>query len=68
MAIYQRYPTRRFTTLCRVGGAGFRTLARLDHHRNVHFGRVWAMYTKALAPSFEAIPAKKVLLFYSVTS
>lgn len=53
MAIYQRYPTRRFTTLCRVGGAGFRTLARLDHHRNVHFGRVWAMYTKALAPSFE---------------
>lgn len=48
MAIGQKYPIKRFSTLCRIGGAGFRVLARLDHYRNSHFGRVMAIYTSTL--------------------
>lgn len=54
MAVNHRYPCRRFSTLARVGGAGYRVLARLDHYRNRHDSRVYAMYTKPLAgPTLE---------------
>jgi hypothetical protein len=46
MAVNHRYPCRRFSTLARVGGAGYQVLARLDHYRNRHDSRVYAMYTK----------------------
>ena len=50
MAIQDKYPCKRFSTLARVGGAGYRQLARLDHYRNSHFERVMAMYTKQRLP------------------
>ena len=37
---------RRFSTLVRIGGAGYRVLAKLSHTRSRHFERVLAMYTK----------------------
>jgi hypothetical protein len=48
MAIGHTYTCARFSTLCRVGGAGFRQLARLDHRRSLRFERVLAMQTKTL--------------------
>ena len=44
MAVLDKYPCKRFSTLARIGGAGYRQLARLDHYRNSHFERVLAMY------------------------
>lgn len=41
---------KRFSTFCRIGGAGFRQLARLDHRRNRHFERVKAMWEKKSLP------------------
>ncbi|KAM1721721.1 hypothetical protein EV1_005405 [Malus domestica] len=35
-----------FSTLVRIGGAGYRVLAKLSHTRSRHFERVLAMYTK----------------------
>lgn len=35
MAINARYPIRRFSTLCRIGGAGYRVLSRLDLCRSL---------------------------------
>lgn len=43
MAVLDKYPCKRFSTLARIGGAGYRQLARLDHYRNSHFERVLAM-------------------------
>ncbi|KAF9618544.1 hypothetical protein IFM89_002239 [Coptis chinensis] len=37
---------RRFSTLVRIGGGGYRVLAKLGHTRSRHFERVLAMYTK----------------------
>lgn len=48
MSIGHKYPCARFSTLCRVSGAGFRQLASLDHKRNRHLERVLAMQTKTL--------------------
>jgi len=48
VAIGLKHSSVRFSTLCRVGGAGFRVLARLDHKRNKSFERVLAMQTKTL--------------------
>lgn len=51
MAVDSKYHIKRFTTLARVGGAGFRNLARLDHHRSKHFERIWAMRAKLSSES-----------------
>lgn len=48
VAIGQKYSSVRFSTLCRVGGAGFKQLARLDHRRSIRFERVLAMQTKIM--------------------
>ena len=37
---------RRFSTLVRIGGGGYRVLAKLSHTRSRHFEWVLAMYTK----------------------
>ena len=50
MAVHITYPLKRLTTLARVGGAGFRQLARFDHRRNRHFERVVAMWNKGRYP------------------
>lgn len=43
-------PVRRVTTLARIGGAGFRVLARFDHKRSLHYERIVAMWTKSWLP------------------
>ena len=45
-----KYPCKRLTTLARVGGAGFRVLAKFNHTRSAHYERVVAMYTKTRLP------------------
>lgn len=45
-----KYPFQRFSTLARVAGANYRLLARLDHHRSAHYGRLWAMWIKMEMP------------------
>lgn len=50
MAVHMKYPFKRFSTLARVAGANYRVLARLDHHRSAHYGRLWAMWTKMEMP------------------
>lgn len=42
MAIQMAYPVARFSTLARVGGAGFKVLAKLDHKRPILYERVFA--------------------------
>lgn len=46
MAKNAKYPIRSFTTLVRIGGGGYKVLAKLDHHRSRHHERLYAMYTK----------------------
>ncbi|KAB1221184.1 hypothetical protein CJ030_MR2G012817 [Morella rubra] len=50
MAVHMKYPFKRFSTLARVAGANYRLLARLDHHRSAHYGRLWAMWIKMEMP------------------
>lgn len=47
MAVNNKYQFRRLSTLCRVGGAGYRVLAKLDHYRSRHYERVSIMYKKS---------------------
>ncbi|KAL0294016.1 UNVERIFIED_CONTAM: putative mitochondrial protein [Sesamum calycinum] len=49
-AINARYPIRRFSTLCRIGGARYRVLSRLDLCPSLRFERVRAMDTKMRLP------------------
>lgn len=46
MAINDKHPVKRFSSLIRIGGGGYRARARLDHKRSRHFYRIFAMYTK----------------------
>ncbi len=49
MGIGQRYGSSvRFSTMCRIGGAGFRTLSRPQSHRAFRYERLWVMRTKSL--------------------
>lgn len=48
VAIGQKFPSVRFTTIARVGGAGYKQVSRLDHTRSLHFDRVWAIRLKNL--------------------
>lgn len=50
MSVHMTYPVKRFSTLARVGGIGYRSLAKLDHSRNLHFERIYAMWTKHSLP------------------
>ncbi|KAK2995378.1 hypothetical protein RJ640_029010 [Escallonia rubra] len=50
MAVHMKYPFKRFSTLARAAGANYRLLARLDHHRSAHYGRLWAMWIKMEMP------------------
>ena len=50
IAVQLQYPMRRFSTMCRVGGIGFRVLSRLDHSRSLRVERLLAMYTKTTLP------------------
>lgn len=45
-----KYGCQRFSTLARIGGANYRVLARLDHHRSAHYERLWAMWTRLNLP------------------
>jgi len=44
--------SKRFSTLARVGGAGFRQLAKFPH-RNAHFDRIFYIHTKTMAFNLE---------------
>jgi len=46
MAVQMKYPCKRFSTLARVGGAGFRQLSTIQYKRKAHFDRVYAMYRR----------------------
>ncbi|KAG8363190.1 hypothetical protein BUALT_BualtMtG0007500 (mitochondrion) [Buddleja alternifolia] len=50
MAIHMKYPVKRFSTLARIGGAGYRQLARLYTSPPRRFRQVGAMWTKTLLP------------------
>jgi hypothetical protein len=50
MAVHMKYPVRQVTTLARIGGAGFRVLARFDHKRSLHYERIVAMWTQSWLP------------------
>jgi len=50
MAVQMKYPCKRFSTLARIGGAGFRALSRIDHTRSLHFERVYAMWNRQRLP------------------
>lgn len=52
-AVHMTYPVLRF--LPRIGGAGFRTLSRLNHTRSLHNEKVRAMWDKSLLSSFLAL-------------
>lgn len=52
MAVHMKYPIKRFSTLARIGGAGYRTLAKIDHSRSAHFERVFAMWNKRSLPLY----------------
>lgn len=48
LALGLRYNCRRFSTLARIGGSGYKQLARIDHQKNKRTSRLSAMQTKAL--------------------
>ncbi|KAI3668706.1 hypothetical protein L1987_88271 [Smallanthus sonchifolius] len=52
MAVAHRYSVRDFRLLCRLGGAGYRVLARLDHRRPRRYSRLVVMGLKLLSPSY----------------
>nr|YP_010194817.1 hypothetical protein LK293_mgp078 [Arctium tomentosum]YP_010194947.1 hypothetical protein LK294_mgp079 [Arctium lappa]QZZ81556.1 hypothetical protein [Arctium tomentosum]QZZ81686.1 hypothetical protein [Arctium lappa] len=52
MAVAHRYSVRDFRLLCRLGGAGYRVLARLDHRRPRRYSRLGVMGLKLLSPSY----------------
>lgn len=49
-SISMSYPIKRFSTLCRIGGAGYRTLSRLQHTRPLRLERLFSMYTRRGRP------------------
>lgn len=51
MAINEKYRVNRFSTLIRIGGGGYKVLARLKHSRSRNHERIWAMYTKPRSQS-----------------
>ncbi|CAH1453196.1 unnamed protein product [Lactuca virosa] len=52
MAVAHRYSVRDFRLLCRLGGAGYRVLARLDHRRPRRYFHLVVMGLKLLSPSY----------------
>ena len=52
MAVAHRYSVRDFRLLCRLGGAGYRVLARLDHRRPRRYSHLVVMGLKLLSPSY----------------
>ncbi|KAI3681323.1 hypothetical protein L6452_36114 [Arctium lappa] len=52
MAVAHRYSVRDFRLLCRLGGAGYRVLARLGHRRPRRYSRLGVMGLKLLSPSY----------------
>lgn len=53
IAIDGMYSVKRFSTLCRVGGMGYKELSSLNQKRSRRFERVWQMRIKQRFPSFE---------------
>ncbi|KAL4553873.1 hypothetical protein LXL04_040147 [Taraxacum kok-saghyz] len=53
MAVAHRYSVRDFRLLCRLAGAGYRVLARLDHRRPRRYSRLVVMGLKLLSPSYQ---------------
>lgn len=43
-----KYHNKRFSTLARIGGAGYKQLAKIDRQKNARFSRLWSMHLKAL--------------------
>nr|UJQ92583.1 MAG: putative RNA-dependent RNA polymerase [Mitoviridae sp.] len=48
LAIGLKYNCQRFSTLARIGGAGYKQLAKIDTVRNKRISRLWSMQMKAL--------------------
>lgn len=53
IAIDGIYSVRRFSTLCRIGGMGYKGLSNLDKKRPKRFEQVWCMRIKKNFPSME---------------
>ncbi|KAI3673397.1 hypothetical protein L6452_39515 [Arctium lappa] len=52
MDVAHRYSVRDFRLFCRLGGAEYRVLARLDHRRPRRYSRLGVMELKLLSPSY----------------
>src|SRR4051812_27574721 len=50
MEIHMTYPIKRFSTLCRIGGFGYRTIYSLPHRQSPRIRRLLAMFTKRSMP------------------
>lgn len=50
VAIHTKYGCRRFSTICRLTGVGFRVLSRITHTRSLKIERLWVLYTKGNLP------------------
>lgn len=50
MAIHQRYGVKRFSTLCRIGGSGYKTLGSLAKSKSVTVKRRRAMWYHLYLP------------------
>ncbi|KAG6467716.1 hypothetical protein ZIOFF_074354 (mitochondrion) [Zingiber officinale] len=50
MSIHMTYPIKRFSTLCRIGGFGYRTISSLPHRQSPRIRRLLAMFTKRSMP------------------
>lgn len=50
MAIHMTYPVKRFTTLARIGGFGYRTISHLPHRKPAKLGKLLSMFLKRSMP------------------
>nr|YP_010833566.1 hypothetical protein QLP06_mgp047 [Jatropha curcas]WFG81192.1 hypothetical protein [Jatropha curcas] len=50
MAIADRHPPKRFSTLLRVGGAGYKVLGKIDHHLPSKYFRLLLIYRQTRLP------------------
>ena len=50
MAVHKKYGLKRFSSLVRINGGGYRTLGRLDHTRSLSVNRLRGMWDKSNLP------------------
>lgn len=50
MAVMDRFPPKRFSTLLRLGGAGYKVLSKIDHHLPPKYERLKVIFRKTKQP------------------